>query len=263
VHALAGSLNAMLARVQQSVAATHEALEASRRFAADVGHELRTPLTSMQTNLSLVARTPALPPDERVHVLEELRRDQERLRAVVDALEALARAEAAALTFEPTDVADVCDQVILEMRALHPAACVRLHAPDEGTVMWGSPEGLRLIVRNLVENGIRHGGGTVDVRLEPGVRLLTLVVDDQGRGVAPAERERVFERFYRSRRTGATGSGLGLALVAQLTRLHGGRARVLDSPAGGARFRVDLPARAVQANLGLGWVRTNAWKTPS
>jgi two-component system sensor histidine kinase PrrB len=93
------------------------------------------------------------------------------------------------------------------------------------------------VVDNLLENAARHGARTVRIDIDSHA----VTVDDDGPGIPPTDRERVFDRFARGRDTRTPGSGLGLAIVAQQATLHGGRARVEDSPLGGARLVLEFP----------------------
>jgi len=243
VDELARGVNEMLARLERSSAETERALEATRRFAADVGHEVRTPLTSMRANLDAVRRNPAMPESERKVILDDVAREQEDLVSVLDALQALARGDSAtALPREPVDMAEVLDSAVEAARRRHPAARIQLSAPEGEHRVTGWPEGLRLLIDNLVENAVRHGGDQVVVRLVHDDHTLVLTVDDDGPGVPEAERERIFDRFSRGAGAKSPGSGLGLALVAQQAQLHDGRVEVGDSEQGGARFSVRLPA---------------------
>jgi two-component system sensor histidine kinase PrrB len=244
VDELAHGVNEMLARLERSSAETEHALEATRRFAADVGHEVRTPLTSMRANLDAVRRNPTMAEAERRAVLDDIAREQEDLVAVLDALQALARGDAAAaLPREPVDMADVADAAVEAARRRHPDAAVKLIAGEGEHRVTGWPDGLRLLVDNLVENAVRHGGSHVDVRLDRRQdHSLLLTVDDDGPGIPEADRGRVFERFVRGGNSTSPGSGLGLALVAQQAQLHGGDVSVGESPGGGASLRVLLPA---------------------
>jgi two-component system sensor histidine kinase PrrB len=117
-----------------------------------------------------------------------------------------------------------------------------LSSPEERQTVNGWPDGLRLLVDNLLENAVRHGGSSVSVTLRrlDGESLL-LSVEDDGPGVPSVEREHVFERFQRGSGAVGPGSGLGLALVAQQASLHGGSVEVGNSPLGGASFDVRLP----------------------
>jgi two-component system sensor histidine kinase PrrB len=217
----------MLARLEAS-------LDAARRFTADAGHELRTPLTSLRANLATLGHAD-LPAAERTRVLAELDEQQRRLAALLEALQALARGDAgAAPRHVPLDLADLADTAVVDARRRHPDLDLGLDGPAEAPAT-GDPAGLRAALDNLLENAARHGARTVRVRVEP----RRLIVDDDGPGIPPADRERVFERFTRGR-TAGPGSGLGLAIVAQQAALHGGRAYATDSPLGGARLVLAL-----------------------
>jgi two-component system sensor histidine kinase PrrB len=243
VSELARSVNAMLTRLERSTAETESALEATRRFAADVGHELRTPLTSIRANLDALRRNPSMAEPERRAILEEVAAEQRELITLLDALQALARGDAgAALPRAELDFADVVDAAVEPARRRHPGARIELSSPDERQPVNGWPDGLRLVVDNLLENAIRHGGSRVRVTLRrTGGGKMLLSVEDDGPGVPSVEREHIFERFQRGSRAVGAGSGLGLALVAQQASLHGGSVEVGDSPLGGALFEVRLP----------------------
>ena len=114
--------------------------------------------------------------------------------------------------------------------------------PSPTVMIQGMPAGLRLVIDNAIANAVKHGGAT-EVRLSA-VRSaddVQIVVDDNGSGVPEAERAGVFERFARGTTASRSGSGLGLALVAQQAELHGGTASLEDSPLGGARLLLRLP----------------------
>ncbi|HEX8065819.1 MAG TPA: HAMP domain-containing sensor histidine kinase [Thermoleophilaceae bacterium] len=242
VDGVAGSVNAMLGRLERSTTELEQALEATRRFAADVGHELRTPLTSIRANFDALARNPRMPDDERRAVVAELEAEQDELVGLLDGLQALARGEAgAALPMEEVDLAELVDAAVEAARRRHPETAVELDGPAGRLPLRGWPDGLRLLADNLVENAARHGGGTVRVALSARDGAIGLAVDDDGPGVPEDERERIFERFARGSGARAPGSGLGLALVRQQAALHGGAVDVADSPLGGARFAVSLP----------------------
>ena len=115
-----------------------------------------------------------------------------------------------------------------------------MSAPEGEQRVTGWPEGLRLLIDNLVENAVRHGGRHVLVRLVREDDALRITVDDDGPGVPAAERERIFERFTRGAGAKSPGSGLGLALVAQQAELHGGRFELSDGPLGGLRATLTI-----------------------
>ncbi|HEX2069900.1 MAG TPA: ATP-binding protein, partial [Actinomycetota bacterium] len=109
----------------------------------------------------------------------------------------------------------------------------------------GDREQLARLVRNLTDNAARHSRGTVALSLHQDNGIAVLEVDDDGRGIPPGDRERIFERFVRleeARDRDSGGSGLGLAIVAEIAAAHGGKVSVQDAPLGGARFEVHLPS---------------------
>jgi signal transduction histidine kinase len=235
-RALAASFNAMLARLSRSAADRERAIEATRRFAADAGHELRTPLTSIQARLDALARHPDEPPERRAAMAAEALAQQERLVALLDGLQALARGDAAP-ELAPLDLVDVADAALAAARERNPAVHWTAELPEEAVTVAGWEPGLRSLLDNLLENAVRHGGG--EVRVAVGGRAL--VVEDSGPGVAEEDRARIFEPFVRLGEEDA-GSGLGLALVAQQARHHGASVVVDRSPSlGGARFAVRFP----------------------
>jgi two-component system, OmpR family, sensor histidine kinase PrrB len=249
VSEVAASLNTMLERLQEETARTAAALEASRAFAANAAHELRTPLTSMQTNLDVLQRNPGLPPETRDAVVADIAAQQGRLLGVLEALRLLARGDLGLQDLRtPVDLGDLAAAAVAQARTRAPdvAFGVRVTGDERDAVIEGWSEGLRVMLDNLLRNAATHGrpatgAPVVQVEVACAPDAVTLHVDDNGPGVPPAERARVFERFVRGA-SPASGSGLGLALVAQQAALHGGAVEVTQSPAGGARFTVRLPA---------------------
>jgi signal transduction histidine kinase len=247
LRALAGSFNAMLARLARSAEDRNRALDATRRFAADAGHELRTPLTSVQATLSTIARHPEMAAEQRGDLAREALAEQRRLVELLDSLQALARGDAAPLERSEIDLAELVDASVGAAAARHPDATLTADAPPEPVAYRGWEPGLRILLDNLVENAARHGrpGGRVLVTLRAAQNAAgpAIEVDDDGPGIPERERERVFEPFHRVDGVDRAGSGLGLALVAQQARLHDAAVTVGDSPLGGARLRVDFPAQ--------------------
>jgi two-component system, OmpR family, sensor histidine kinase PrrB len=244
VRSLAESFNAMLARLGRSAADRERAFAATSRFAADAGHELRTPLTSVLTTLSTLRRHPDAPVALREGLLDDALAEHRRLVELLDGLQALARGDAALPDRDEVDLAELAEVALGAARRRHPATTFEAELPGGALPVRGWEPGLRLVLDNLLENAVRHGRADGRVRLE--VRAAgagaEVVVDDDGPGVPEAERERVLEPFARVAGTQAPGSGLGLALVAQQARHHGGAVHVEDAPLGGARMRVRLGA---------------------
>ena len=239
ISSVARSFNGMLGRLARSAADRRRALDATRRFAADAGHELRTPLTSVQATLSSLARHPELDPERRTAMAEDALAEQRRLVDLLDGLQALARGDAAQGEDTDVDLTEVVEAVVAEQ----PGKRIETELPDTPVVVSGWDAGLRMLVGNLVQNAVRHGGPEPRVHVQltngPAPRL---IVDDDGPGIPEDARGRIFEPFTRLD-SACAGSGLGLALVAQQARRHGAEVEVDDSPLGGSRFAVTFPAR--------------------
>jgi two-component system, OmpR family, sensor histidine kinase PrrB len=237
LRSLAESFNAMLARLGRSSAERERALAATQRFAADAGHELRTPLTSVLATLSALRRHPELEGERRDAMLDDALAEHRRLVDLLDGLQAFARGDGTAPEQADVDLVEVVAESAAAAAARHPGLRLESDLPDEAVVVRGWEPGLRLIADNLLENAARHGGAAARLTL----RDRTLLVEDDGPGVPPEDRERVLDPFVRlDGAAGRPGSGLGLALVAQQARAHGGTVIVDDSPLGGARFTVAL-----------------------
>ncbi|OZC58427.1 two-component sensor histidine kinase [Rhodococcus sp. RS1C4] len=230
----------MLERLGDAQARTTEALGTARDFAAVSAHELRTPLTAMRTDIE-VLRTLDLEPPQRLEILEDLQRTQGRVEATLTALEKLASGELSSDKDRvPVDIVEICDVAAQDAMRQNPGLTVRVESAPS-LVVDALPAGLRLALDNAIINAVRHGSATdVAITLTETESTVQIVLDDNGSGIPPAERDSVFERFYRGASATKGGSGLGLALVAQQAELHGGRARFTDSPLGGARLVLDL-----------------------
>jgi len=247
VDDLAHSLNAMLERIEEGAQQTQSALDASRGFAGNVAHELRTPLTSMQTNLEVLAANPDLPSEERTAIVGDVVAQQRRLLEALEALRLLARGDlAAADLFELTDLAELVDGTVAQARVRFPEASIEFAVTTEPPLTRVWPEGVRVLVDNLIRNAVTHGAlesgaPRALVLLERSGDDWLLAVEDGGPGIPVDERVQVLQRFARGSGTRAVGSGLGLALVAQQAELHGGRLEIEDAVAGGARIVVRAP----------------------
>ncbi len=234
VARLARTMNDMLDRLEV-------AHDRQRRFVADASHELRSPLASLRAQLE-VARThpdtadwPATSADLALEV--------ERMQHLVDELLFLARSDQArAPELRPVDLDDI---VLEEVRALSVRTGVRLDASavSAGQVV-GDPEQLRRAVRNLLDNAARHAHRTVRVALRETSGFVELTVTDDGPGIPPDARDRIFERFTRleeGRPTDRGGAGLGLAITRTIAHSHRGTVDLDPSHTPGARFVLRLP----------------------
>ena len=178
--------------------------------------------------------------------MADITAEQDRMVHLLEGLQALARGEASeSLPREPVELGDVLDAAVHGARKRHPGVRYELAGNvDEGRVD-GWEGGLRLIVDNLLDNAALHGrehGGSVGVGLERDDGRLVVRVEDDGPGIAAAERERLLEPFARGKDARPDGTGLGLAIVAQQAALHGGELVLGDSKRGGLAVEVRLPA---------------------
>jgi signal transduction histidine kinase len=237
---LSDAMADMLERLAAAKLATTNSLQAAQDFAANAAHELRTPLTAMRADLDTL-RIHDLPADERDEVVADLARAQRRVEAIITALGQLASGQLAQVEDrELIDVTDMLDRVARENARAGDVEIV-VQSDDAIGAVWGWSGGLRLAVDNLVRNAVAHGGAGRIVlaahRPPPvdGREVLTVVVDDDGRGLPADEHQFVMGRFARGSTAAPGGSGLGLALVAQQAALHGGGIELSDGPLGGLR----------------------------
>lgn len=230
------------------------ALDASRirqrQLVADASHELRTPLTALRTNIDLLTMSARddglanLPASARDELLDDVQAQIEELTTLIGDLTALARDEPVRVQVEPVDLADVVDHAVQRVRRRAPGLTFEVFTRPWWVV--GEDAELERAVTNLLDNAAKWSpeGGKVTVRLSDGV----LTVDDQGPGIAEADRPRIFDRFWRSpdART-MPGSGLGLAIVRQVAERHSGAVHATDNASGGARLVLRLPGRESNA----------------
>jgi two-component system, OmpR family, sensor histidine kinase PrrB len=239
---IAEAMRGMLQRIWNEQNRTKEALSSARDFAAVSSHELRTPLTAMRTNLEVLS-TLDLRDDQRKEVISDVIRTQSRIETTLSALERLAQGELSTSDDHvPVDITDLLDRAAHDATRVYPDLDVSL-VPSPTCIIVGMPAGLRLAVDNAIANAVKHGGATrVQLSAVSSRAGVEIAVDDNGSGLPESERQVVFERFSRGSTASHSGSGLGLALVAQQAHLHGGTASLEDSPLGGARLLLRLPA---------------------
>jgi signal transduction histidine kinase len=245
VAALAGELDGMLARLDSTIAAREQALLAARRFAADAGHELRTPLQSIRSNLD-IARSSDASPDEQQFALAVATQQSERMNRLVDGLQSLARGEAGLVKCgAQVDLGDIADSAVYVTRTRHPDMSIDVDLPESGPTVLGDGDGLWRVIENLLENAARHGrpGGHITMQVAPLNGGAEILVEDDGPGIPPAERERVMRRFQRGPGATAAGSGLGLAIVEAEAHRHGGRLYLGTSELGGLHTRISIKKR--------------------
>ena len=235
VARLAETMNEMLQRLESGQ-------ERHRRFVSDASHELRSPVASIRQHAEVTIAHPDRSSAEalaRVVLEEDLR-----LQRLVEDLLLLARMDERR-DEGPAQVVDLDDVVFEEVERVRASSGRQIDASgvSAGRVV-GNRKRLARLVANLLDNAERHASRSVSVSLAENGDSVVLRVDDDGRGIAPGERSRVFDRFVRlqeARDRDSGGSGLGLAIVAEVAGAHGATTTVLESPSGGARFEIRFP----------------------
>lgn len=237
--ALATGFNAMVESLQDRI-------ERDARFSSDVSHEVRSPLTTMKSAVSVMESRRARLDTRSQRALDLLSAEVHRFERLVGDLLEISKFDAgvARLDLRPTNVADVVARAVA---AAGPGPPPAVDVPAD-LVVEADGRRLQQVVLNLVANAVVHAGGVERVTAGRSAGRLTIVVEDRGPGVAPEHLDLIFERFARAagagRRASGEGVGLGLALVAEHVRLHGGRVWVENRDGGGCRFVVELPCRS-------------------
>ncbi len=233
------TINLMLDRIEGM-------FDRQRRFLADVSHELRTPLTTIRGEVELMSRTGHTDPD----ALKAVHAEAERMSRMIDDLLMLARADSGVPVVKDARpvsldgvLLDVYQQGCMLARGSH-----RLELDvDEPAVVRGDPDRLKQLALNLVTNALTHtpAGTIVRLGLRRDGRDVIVTVADNGPGIPAADREHIFDRFYRAdkaRARASGGTGLGLAIVRSIAQAHGGAVAVESAAGHGTRFEVRLPA---------------------
>jgi signal transduction histidine kinase len=251
VTVLADAFNHMLDRLT-------DAFAGQRAFVADASHELRTPLTVIRGQLEVLASQAEPPPEEVRRVERLVGAEIGRISRLVDDLLLLAKTEQGEfLRAEPIELREFVGELWDGMSLLADRS-FELGPVAEGT-LTADPDRVAQALRNLVANAIDHTAEGIGlVRLAaialPGGRVRFLVEDD-GPGIAPAQRDLIFDRFYRTdsaRSRWRGGTGLGLAIVRAIARAHGGEVSAGSSPEGGARIELELPGFRAEPGSPIG-----------
>jgi signal transduction histidine kinase len=271
VGRLGQALNSMLAQIEsafgaraaseasarRSEEAARQSEDRMRRFVADASHELRTPLTTIRGFAELYRQGASRDPAELDRLMRRIEDQAARMGLLVEDLLLLARLDQQRpLDRSPVDLLALAADAVNDARAVAPDRRIELVLgggdgdPGSALIVLGDGQRLRQVLANLVNNALTHtpAGSPVKVRVGgwdlDGAPGAAVEVVDHGRGLAPQQAERVFERFYRAdpaRSHAAGGTGLGLSIVAALVAVHGGTVQVDSVPGRGARFRVVLP----------------------
>ncbi|MFF4409568.1 sensor histidine kinase [Streptomyces sp. NPDC001262] len=236
-------ISRMAVTTNETLDRLERAAEQQRRFVADASHELRSPITALRSQLEISLAHPERTawPEATRHALTAARSIQ----ALADDLLFLARPDAGGQQDALVDLAGLARELAHEARAVRPdGPAIGVHAPETVPVRGHALHLMRLL-RNLLDNAVRHARTTVTVSVEHTGDVWRVQVHNDGPAVEPADRERIFERFTRldeSRSRDAGGSGLGLAIARDIAARHGGRLYVAPEPTGGgAAFVLELP----------------------
>lgn len=232
---LAQTMNDMLARLEAGHAA-------QRRFVSDASHELRSPLAAISAALDLAQHRPDMLDAELID--ESLIPETRRMRELVEDLLLLARADEQQLTLRPASV-DLDDLLNAEKSRLQSNSGLAVQASIGAVRVTGDAGQLARMVRNLVDNAARHARATIELHCATRASSAVIRIADDGPGIPPDQRERVFDRFVRldaARARDGGGSGLGLAIVAEIVAAHRGTVTIGDRAGGGACVTVTLPA---------------------
>ena len=237
IEPLVSELNRLLDRLQR-------AFSAQRAFISDAAHELRSPLTALRLQLQLLDRAP----DEaaRLEARTRLGAAVERAIHLVEQLLTLARSEPqdSPADLQPVDLSIAAAEGIQDTHELALARRIDLGLDALPQLrIRGDREELRTLARNLIDNAVRYTppNGSVQVRTRETAQDAVLEVIDNGPGIPPADRERVFDRFYRRAAAQESGTGLGLAIVKAIAERHGALIHLSDAPGGGLNVTVSFP----------------------
>jgi two-component system, OmpR family, sensor kinase len=241
-HALGVALNGLLARHA-------EVLARERRFTADAAHELRTPLAALRAQAQVAAR--ASTPSESRRALDKLQANIDRTTHLMSQLLALARLEPGSVVGagQSTPASVVVDLVLEDLAQAARDKHIEITLEGCGQRLPGSPEVLYLLIRNLLENSIRHVNmqGRIALTVTERDQYAALSITDNGPGIPSAERSRALERFYRIPGSASSGSGLGLSIVGRVVELLAGEIELSDPAIGtGLVVVVRLPFTRVE-----------------
>ncbi|MFG2786485.1 sensor histidine kinase [Streptomyces sp. NPDC048419] len=251
VEELRTAFNTMLEHIDDSLAVRAEAEQRLRRFVADASHELRTPLMSVRGYADLFQYAAANAPEERDKHLARLRAEAARMGVLLDDLLLLARLDAAEpatpLRLQEADLVELAEEAAAAFRASRPEHPLTLTSRPAALKLFMDPHRVRQVLDNLLTNAAVHtpAGTRVSVEVAREGDTAVVRVADEGPGIPAADRDRVFDRFYRvdkARSRDRGGSGLGLPVAGALAGAHGGTIGLSSAP-GSTVFTLSLPLR--------------------
>lgn len=228
------------------------AFDIQKRFVADAAHELRTPLTAVKLQLRVLERCTG--DTDRIEALDTLKSGVDRAARLVAQLLVLARVESEAPHSPRVEVSisDLVKEIMVELSRIAANRGIILEVNDDGAVqISGEPDALRAMIGNLVDNAIRYTlpGGTVAVAVHNNEKSVMIEVADSGPGIPPEDREHIFDRFNRGRRTDSEGCGLGMAIVKSAVMRHAGSIGLDYTTAGkGLKVTIELPRNPLNSS---------------
>ena len=250
VGRLVSSLNTMLARIEESFAARTESEGRLRRFVADASHELRTPLTAIRGFAELHRQGAVTGESDTKELVARIERESVRMSSLVEDLLVLARMDQGPkMEIKPVNLSEVVTDAVESARAAGPGHPIKLTAANEIYAL-GDANRIHQVVANLLANARVHTpvGTQITVEVIHLDKEVQVVVADNGPGLSEANREKIFERFYRvdpsRQRTGTEGSGLGLSIVDAVMRSHGGHVSVDSKLGEGSTFTLHFPLQS-------------------
>ena len=243
VGRLTTALNTMLGRIEQSFAVKVESENKLRRFVADASHELRTPLTAIRGFAELHRQGAVVGEEKTKELINRIEGESIRMSSLVEDLLLLARLDQSRqLDLEPVDLNTLITEVVASAKAAGPNHPIKLILPQEEIFVLGDSRRIHQVVANLLANARTHtpAGTNITVTAIQELTQTIIEVSDDGPGLAKADQERIFERFYRADparvRSSGEGSGLGLSIVDAVMQAHGGYVSVKSELGKGATF---------------------------
>lgn len=240
IHRLAGAFDDMCDRLERS-------FEAETQFASDAGHELRTPVTVILAECETLERSEPSPAEYREGI-GVIRRQAEQMSLLIGQLLHITRLEQGTQKSSPEriDLGELAQTVCQTQSAIAPRGIALTCLCPAPVMVQADVVLMTRLLNNLISNGFRYGreNGHVTVSVIRQDDRALLSVTDDGIGIAPEQQEKIWQRFYQvdPSRSGSEGTGLGLCMVRQIARLHGGSAEVKSVPGAGSTFTVSLPA---------------------
>jgi signal transduction histidine kinase len=257
VIAVAASLAGFLTQTRFIRCRLSEAIEGRQDYAfrlQAVAHEIKTPLTAIHASSQLITE-PAIPEQKKEEIAQRIHKEAGRLSGVVTTFLDVERISAGVLKLQkrPVDLSSLVSDAIERSRLLALKKSIGIEQDLEPEVIAADADLLQFAIYNLLVNAVKYSpdGSEIRVTLRSDGQVARLSVADQGCGIEPTEQQRIFERFYRTKRhrdDATGGSGVGLALVREIVTQHGGRIEVDSKPGQGSTFRVLLPREAIHEN---------------